>query len=125
MRHFRHICGAGWTNLTRNIDSAIGVSLTSSILASSIQAIHSLLSGHVGVFNRALGVNGPSLMMNPQIPFGLANLNSLIEYRAQVQAHANDLLFMFVSSWPVFVVIWLTKRPSFAGSATPKMEVVD
>ena len=65
------------------------------------------------------------MMMNPQIPFGLANLNSLIEYRAQVQAYANDFLFMFVISLPVFVVIWLMKRPSFAAGATPKTEVVD
>jgi DHA2 family multidrug resistance protein len=117
--------GAGLTNLVRNIGSAIGVSLTSSILASSIQTIHAQLSGHASVFNRALGVNGPSMMMNPQIPFGLANLNSLIEYRAQVQAYANDFLFMFVISLPVFAVIWLMKRPSFAGGATPKTEVVD
>ena len=117
--------GAGLTNLMRNIGSAIGVSLTSTILASSVQTIHAQLSGHASVFNRALGVNGPSLMMNPQIPFGLANLNSLIEYRAQVQAYANDFLFMFLISLPVFAVIWLMKRPSFAVSATPKMEVVD
>jgi len=117
--------GAGLTNLMRNIGSAIGVSLTSTILANSVQTIHAQLSGQVSVFNRALGVNGPSLMMNPQIPFGLANLNSLIEYRAQVQAYANDFLFMFLISLPVFVVIWLMKRPSFSSSATPKMEVVD
>jgi len=117
--------GAGLTNLMRNIGSAIGVSLTSTILANSVQTIHAQLSGQVSVFNRALGVNGPSLMMNPQIPFGLANLNSLIEYRAQVQAYANDFLFMFLISLPVFAVIWLMKRPSFAASATPKMEVVD
>jgi len=117
--------GAGLTNLMRNIGSAIGVSLTSTILANSVQTIHAQLSGQVSVFNRVLGVNGPSLMMNPQIPFGLANLNSLIEYRAQVQAYANDFLFMFLISLPVFAVIWLMKRPSFAASATPKMEVVD
>jgi DHA2 family multidrug resistance protein len=117
--------GAGLTNLMRNIGSAIGVSLTSSILASSIQTIHAQLSSHASPFNRALGVNGPSMQMNPQIPFGLANLNSLIEYRAQVQAYANDFLFMFLISLPVFAVIWLMKRPSFAAGATPKMEVVD
>jgi DHA2 family multidrug resistance protein len=55
----------------------------------------------------------------------LANFNSLIEYRAQVQAYANDFLFMFFVSLPVFVVIWLMKRPSFAGGQTPKIEVVD
>ena len=110
--------GAGLTNLARNIGSAIGVSLTSSILASSIQTIHAQLSAHASVFNRALGVNGPSMMMNPQIPFGLANLNSLIEYRAQVQAYANDFLFMFLISLPVFAVIWLMKRPSFVAFVT-------
>src|ERR1700742_2860616 len=116
--------GAGLTNLMRNIGSAIGVSVTSSILASSVQTIHAQLSGYASPFNRALGVNGPSMMMNPQIPFGLANFNSLIEYRAQVQAYANDFLFMFFVSLPVFVVIWLMKRPSFAAGQTPKIEVV-
>ena len=117
--------GAGLTNLMRNIGSAFGVSVTSTILATSVQTIHAQLSGHASPFNRALGVNGPSLMMNPQIPFGLANLNSLIEYRAQVQAYANDFLFMFLISLPVFAVIWLMKRPSFAAGQAPKIEVVD
>ncbi len=117
--------GAGLSNLMRNIGSAIGVSLTSTILANSIQTIHAQLAGQASVFNRALGVNGPSLMMSPQIPFGLANLNSLIEYRAQVQAYSNDFLFMLVVSLPVFVIIWLMKRPSFTAGATPKLEVVE
>jgi DHA2 family multidrug resistance protein len=117
--------GAGLSNLMRNIGSAMGVSLTSTILANSIQTIHAQLAGQASVFNRALGVNGPSLMMSPEIPFGLANLNSLIEYRAQVQAYSNDFLFMFVVSLPVFAIIWLMKRPSFAAGATPKIEVVE
>lgn len=117
--------GAGLSNLMRNIGSAIGVSLTTTILANSVQTIHAQLSAHASPFNRALGVNGPSMMMNPQMPFGLANLNSLIEYRALVQAYSNDFLFMFLVSLPVFAVIWLMKRPSFAASGTPKMEVVD
>jgi DHA2 family multidrug resistance protein len=117
--------GAGLTNLMRNIGSAFGVSLTTTILANSVQSIHAQLAGTASMFNRALGVNGPSMYMNPQIPFGLANLNSLIEYRAQVQAYANDFLFMFLISMPVFAVIWLMKRPSFAAGQTPKVEVVE
>jgi len=62
------------------------------------------------------------MMMNPQISFGLAN--SLIEYRALVQAYSNDFLFMFLISLPVFAIIWLMKRPSFARE-TPNMEVVN
>ena len=117
--------GAGLTNLMRNIGSAIGVSLTTTILANSVQTIHAHLAAYASPFNRALGVNGASMMMNPQIPFGLANLNSLIEYRAQVQAYANDFLFMFVVSLPVFAVIWLMKRPEFAAGETPQMEAIE
>ncbi|MEI7791733.1 MAG: DHA2 family efflux MFS transporter permease subunit, partial [Alphaproteobacteria bacterium] len=117
--------GAGLSNLMRNIGSAIAVSLTSTILMNSVQAIHSQLAGLASPFNRGLSVNAPSLMMNPQIPFGLANLNSLIEYRAQVQAYSNDFLFMFLTSLPVFAIIWLMKKPSFAAGQPPKIEVVD
>ena len=117
--------GAGLSNLMRNIGSAFGVSITTTVLANSIQTIHSQLAGNASVFNRALGVNGPSMMMNPQIPFGLANLNSLIEYRAKVQAYANDFLFMFLISLPVFLVIWMMKRPSFATGVKQEIEVVE
>ena len=65
------------------------------------------------------------MMMNPQIPFGLANLNSLIEYRATVQDYANDFLFMFLISLPVFLVIWMMKRPSFATGVKQEIEVVE
>jgi DHA2 family multidrug resistance protein len=63
--------------------------------------------------------------MDPQIPFGLANLNSLLEYRAQVEAYANDFLFMLLTSLPVFVVIWLMRRPSFAAGVKHEVEVVE
>jgi len=117
--------GAGLSNLVRNIGSAVGVSLTTNLLAYSVQTIHAQLAGQASVFNRALGVNAPSMMMSPQIPFGLANLNSLIEYRAQVQAYANDFLFMFLISLPVFAVIWLMKRPAFVAQESSKMEVAE
>ena len=62
--------GAGLTNLMRNIGSAFGVSLTTTVLASSVQTIHSQLSQYASPFNRALGVNAESMFMNPRIPFG-------------------------------------------------------
>ncbi len=72
--------GTSLSNLMRNIGSAVGVSLTTAVLGGSAQIAHALLTGHATQFNRALGVNGPSMMMNPQIPFGLQNLNGMIEY---------------------------------------------
>jgi DHA2 family multidrug resistance protein len=120
--------GAGLTNLMRNIGSAIGVSLTTNILAMSAQTIHSQLAQYAAPFNRALGVNAESMFMNPLIPFGMQNLNGLIEYRALVQAYANSFLFMFYISLPVFFVIWMMKRPVFAAAQVarkPEIEVMD
>ena len=117
--------GTGLTNLMRNIGSAIGVSLTTTVLAYSVQMIHSQLIRAATPFNRALGVNGPSLMMNPQIPFGLQNLNGLIETRAEIQAYANDFLFMFYISLAAFPVIWLMKRPVFAAGEKVEIEVME
>ena len=117
--------GAGLSNLMRNIGSAVGVSITTTVLSSSIQTIHSQLSVHASPFNRALGVNASSMYFNPQIPFGLAGFNGLIEYRATVQAYANDFLFMFYVSLPVFAVIWLMRRPTFSTATPPKIEAMD
>jgi DHA2 family multidrug resistance protein len=117
--------GTGLTNLMRNIGSAIGVSLTTTVLAYSVQMIHSQNIRFGSVFNRALGVNGPSLMMSPQIPFGVANLNGMIEYRAEVQAYANDFLFMFYIALAAFPVIWLMKRPNFNPGEKVEIEVME
>jgi DHA2 family multidrug resistance protein len=72
-----------------------------------------------------LGINAEAMYFNTQLPFGLSSLNGLMEYRAAVQAYANDFLFMFYISLPVFVVIWLMRRPSFTASAPPQIEAMD
>jgi DHA2 family multidrug resistance protein len=117
--------GTGLTNLMRNIGSAIGVSITTTVLAYSVQMIHAQLTRFGTPFNRALGVNAPSLMMNPQLPFGLQNLNGLIELRAQIEAYANDFLFMFYISLAAFPIIWMMKRPNFMPGARVEVEVVE
>jgi DHA2 family multidrug resistance protein len=117
--------GAGLTNLMRNIGSALGVSITTTVLTISMQTIHSQLAQNASPFNRALGVNSESLFFSPQIPFGLSGFNGLIQYRSAVQAYANDFLFMFYVSLPVFVVIWMMKRPIFSTGTKPQIEAMD
>ena len=63
--------------------------------------------------------------MSPQIPFGVAGLNGLIETRAEVQAYANDFLFMFYISLAAFPVIWLMKRPNFNPGEKVEIEVME
>jgi DHA2 family multidrug resistance protein len=115
--------GSALSNLTRNFGSAIGVSLTTSVLGGSVQIMHSMLSGYASPFNRALGVNAPAMMMNPQLPFGLQTLNGLIELRSEVAAYANVYLMMVYISLPAFLIIWMMRRPDF--SAAPPMTSVE
>jgi len=117
--------GSALTNLVRNIGSAVGVSVTTSVLSSSAQVMHSQLAGFASPFNRALGINLPGVMMNPQMPFGLANLNRLIEYRAQTIAFSNDFLFMFYIGIPALGTIWLMRRPQFSSIAAPQAELLE
>ena len=117
--------GTALMNLVRNIGSAIGVSITTTVLAWSVQVNHSLLSHAASPFNPALRVNAQSLMMNPRLPMGIANLNGMIEMRAQTAAFGNDFLFMFYLCLPAFLFIWLMRRPSFTGQAAPKIEVME
>jgi len=70
--------GSAMFNLVRNVGSAIGVSITTTMLANSIQTMHAQLAGNVNPFNRALSVNAPSMLWNPHLPFGVAQLDSIV-----------------------------------------------
>jgi DHA2 family multidrug resistance protein len=115
--------GTAVMNLMRNVGSAIGVSITTTVLTSSIQINHAQLASHVNPFNRALGVNAPSMMWNPQLPFGLAQINGIIEHNAQVIAYANDFLFMFFISLPALVVVMMMRKVHLAPGT--KAEVME
>jgi DHA2 family multidrug resistance protein len=106
--------GTALMNLVRNIGAAIGISVTTTVLSNSMQAIHSDLTRFATPFNRALGVNAPSLLMTPQLPTGQAMLNGAIEIRAAIEAYANDFLFMFYVALIVFPVIWMIRRPDYS-----------
>jgi len=106
--------GTSVMNLVRNIGSAIGISITTTVLSTSMQAIRAQLSNFATPFNRALGINAPSLYYNLQLPTGSAGFNGMIEVRAAIQAYANDFLFMFYVTLIAFPVIWMMHRPAYS-----------
>jgi MFS transporter, DHA2 family, multidrug resistance protein len=103
--------GSAVINLVRNIGSAIGVSITTTILANDIQTAHAQLAQHANPFNRALGVNAPSLDWNVSLPTSAAQLDGIIQANAQLIAYANDFFFMFVLSLAAILVVAVIKRP--------------
>ncbi len=110
--------GSALLNLVRNVGSAMGVSITTTVLDASYQISHAELAEHINPFNRGLTINAPAMMWNPQLPFGLEQVNAVIDRNAYTIAYANDFLFMFLVSLPVLVVIFFMKRPA---SFTPEV----
>jgi DHA2 family multidrug resistance protein len=116
--------GSAMFNLMRNVGSAVGVSITTTMLANSIQTMHAQLASHITPFNRALSANAPSLYWNLQLPFGAAQLDAVVQYNAQVIAYANDFLFMFFISLPALLVLFLMQKPALLGHP-PQIEAVE
>jgi DHA2 family multidrug resistance protein len=77
--------GTSLLSLFRNVGSAIGVSVTSTMLARNIQASHADLAQYITPFNRALQAgNWAQQMLNPVpgsaplvVPGGLVNTQML------------------------------------------------
>ena len=72
--------------------------------------MHAQAAEHIDPFNRALGVNAQSMMWNPQLPHGLAALDGLISRAALQVAYQNDFLFLFYTSIPALLLVWLMAR---------------
>jgi DHA2 family multidrug resistance protein len=115
---------AAISNLIRNMGSAIGVSITSTLLASSTQIVHAQLAEHANPFNRALSQNAPSMFWNLRMNSGAAQLDAVIERNAQLIAYANDFLFIFFIGTSAFVAIYLMRRPT-APPDPRDMEIVE
>ena len=108
--------GTSLMNLIRNVGSAIGISITTTFLSNSMQAIHAELTAFAGPFNRALGLNAPALYMNLQLPPTRAAYDVAIRIRAATEAYASDFRFMFYISALAIPVIWLLERPAYSSS---------
>ena len=115
--------GSAFLNLVRNVAAAIGVSITTTVLVDNIAVMHSNLAGHVNAFNRALSVNAPGALWNPALPFGLAQLNGIVERNAQIVAYSDVFLFMFYLCLPSVLIIGLMNKPPVA--VRPETEVME
>jgi MFS transporter, DHA2 family, multidrug resistance protein len=108
--------GSAFMNLVRNVGSAIGISVTTTLLSDSMQAIHSDLVAHASPFNRALGVNAQSMYYNLGLPMGRAMFDGAIQMRAAIEAYSNDFLFMFAITLIAYPLIWIMRRPAYSSS---------
>jgi MFS transporter, DHA2 family, multidrug resistance protein len=106
--------GASLINLSRNVGAAIGVSVTSSVLAHNAQALHEIIGGTVTPFNRALQAL-PPLNLGDR---GAAMLDGLVNQQAQIIAYSNDyMLMIFIALPSLFLLVFMRHRQKVPGSA--------
>jgi MFS transporter, DHA2 family, multidrug resistance protein len=122
--------GASILNLVRNVGSALGVSITSTFLSSNTQTMFAQLAAHDTPFNRALAVNAPSMLLNPQLPLGVTMMHGLVLQQATITAYADVFLLLFYLSLPIIVIIMTLPKvillpPSAAPPPPAEMEAME
>ena len=107
--------GASLFSLFRNIGAAVGVSITSAMLARNTQALHAEISANITPFNRALQSGGAvQHLLNPATHHGAAMLDQIVNQQAQITAYADDYKLMIFTTLPSLLLLLLMRRPSYA-----------
>ena len=110
--------GTALLSLLRNVGSAIGVSVTSFMLAQSIQAEHADLAAVATPFNRVFQHNGAiTRLLDPATPHGAQMLDGLINRQALSIAYNNDFKLMMLTALPTLLLLLVMRRPKAKASA--------
>jgi DHA2 family multidrug resistance protein len=110
--------GASLFSLARNIGAAIGVSVTSSMLARNTQALHAEIGAWVNPFNRALhNIALVQQNFDPATHHGAAMLDRVVNQQAQIIAYIDDYKMMIFTTLPALLLLILMRRPRKAPSA--------
>jgi DHA2 family multidrug resistance protein len=117
--------GTALFSLVRNVGSAIGVSVTSFLLAQNTQIMHASLAEHVTPFNRMLQSGGAFQYWNIANPSTLGALNAEITRQATSIAYADDFKFMMLVTLPTALLLLMMKTPAKQPGAESHVEVLD
>ena len=110
--------GTALLSLFRNVGSAIGISVTSALLAHNVQVVHSELGAFVNPFNRALQTgDGVSRLLDPMRSSGAQILDAIINNQALIIAYVDDYKFMMLTTLPALLLLFLMRRPVVVAKA--------
>lgn len=104
--------GTALFSLIRNVGSALGISVSSFLLAQGTQIMHARIAESVTPFNRSLQTGGAYLLWNSATAPGLTALNAEVTRQASIIAYANDFKFMLFVCMATALLLLLLKRPS-------------
>ncbi len=100
--------GASLFSLLRNIGAAIGVSVTSTVLARNTQALHEVIGASATPFNRALAAVGA---FNPHSLHGVALLDQVVNQQAEIIAYVDDYVLLICTTLPAVLLLLVMRKP--------------
>ena len=104
--------GAALFSLLRNIGAAIGVSVTATVLATNAQGLHEIFGAQITPFNRTLqGMGTAGEYLDPTTAKGVAMLDGIVTYQAQITAYANDYVLLICTTLPALALLLMMRSP--------------
>lgn len=116
--------GAAFMNLNRQMGSAVGVSLTTTVISTMTQVAHANLSWDVTPFNRALSFGAGGMYWNLKIPMGVEGIAGVVDRNATTIAYSDTFLLMFFMSWIVPIMAFML-RPSSPAAPPGPTEIME
>jgi DHA2 family multidrug resistance protein len=114
---------AGLFNLSRNIGSSVGISVTSYLLVMNEQVNHATIASYVTGVNRAF--SGSAVMQHAWSPLsasGRAALDQVVQTQASIISYMNDFKLMMILSLATIPFLLLLRRtPQLAGDEPAMM----
>ena len=104
-------------SLLRNIGAAIGVSVTTTVLARNTQALHETIAASVTPFNRALAAVSA---YNPATHQGAALLDRVVNRQAEIIAYMNDYVLLICTTLPAILLLFLMRKPRQRSTMEPE-----
>jgi DHA2 family multidrug resistance protein len=111
---------AGVYNLSRNLGSSIGISVTGALLVSNSQINQALITEVITPFNRALRSPLIERFWNPSTPLGAAALDSEITRQATIIAYNDDYKLMLLLTLAVTPLLLLIRAPRKQGPSAAR-----
>ena len=118
--------GSALLSLVRNVGSAIGISVTSFMLATNQQSEHARLAEVATPFNRLL--HGPgelAQLLNPGTGHGAALLDSMINRQATIIAYNDDFRLMMLAAVLPVLLLFIMRRPGAPAGGPVEAHVMD
>jgi DHA2 family multidrug resistance protein len=116
--------GTALFSLVRNVGSAIGISVTSFLLAQNTQTVHAELTEHVTAFNRLFDQPIVHRLWDLGTVAGRAALNQEVTRQASIIAYVDDFKLMLVVSL-MAIPLLLLMRTSKATHTAAEAAVLD